>query len=174
MNVALRLFALIITVFLAACGGGGDGGAAFFVPQQASSKTTAVLKIATQRVSGAEEQLTGVGITVTLPKGVTVTTNNGTVAATSVFASGVAQGRSVLTTYTETTATANATLQLIVNAGGTLFGTGEFVTVTCNLPAGNSLQSSDFSPAILSNFAPSNAQLQPAAGLVPVIAATLL
>lgn len=175
MNVAMKLFTMIIiTLVLAACGG-GDGGGAFIVPQPASSKTTAVLKIATQRVSGAEEQLAGVSVDVTLPKGVTVAIDgSGNVAPSAAVPSGVAIGRSILTAYTPATATANAKLNLTVNAGGTLFGTGEFVTVTCNLPAGNSLQPGDFSTAILSNLQPFNAQLQPAAGLVPSIAATLL
>jgi len=75
--------------------------------------------------------------------------------------------------YTPATATAKATLKLIVAAAGTGFGTGEFVTVTCNLPAGNILQESDFSPAILGNLEPANQLLAPVTGLSTTIAVSL-
>jgi hypothetical protein len=84
--------------------------------------------------------------------------------------SGVASGGSIAPpVYTP----ASRTLKLVVAAGATLFGPGEFVTVTCILPAGNTLQASDFSTAILSNLEPASQSLAPVAGLTPTIAATL-
>jgi|SRR6185369_8822394 len=162
----------ILLVTIAACGGGGGGS----TPAPAAPpETTAVLKIGTQGTLGAGVSLYGVGVIVVLPTGVTVATDSsGNVAASVAVVSGVATGGSMAPpVYTPATATAKATLKLVVAAAGTGFGTGEFVTVTCNLPAGNSLQESDFSPAILGNLEPANQLLAPVTGLSPTIAVYL-
>ena len=119
--------------------------------------------------------LYGVGVIVTLPTGVTVATgSSGNGESSVVVVSGVATGGSMAPpVYTPATATAKATLKLIVAAAGTGFGTGEFVTVTCNLPAGNILQESDFLPAILGNLEPANQLLAPVTGLSTTIAVSL-
>jgi len=166
----MRLFMTIITAALAACGGGGGGAS-----EPAPSETTAVLKIGTQWTLASGTSLYGVGITVTLPTGVTVATeSSGNVSSSVAVVSGVASGGNMATPiYTPATATANATLKLIVAAAGSGFGTGEFVTVTCNLPAGNSLQTSDFPATVLSDLEPANQLLAPISGLTPTISAVL-
>jgi len=177
MKIRMKLFLTIITLTLAACGGGGGGGGGSVpapVPA-ATAKTTAVLKIGTEGNLGAGVSLYGVGVVVTLPTGVTVATgSSGSVASSVAVVSGVAAGGSMAPpVYTLATATAKATLKLIVAAAGTGFGTGEFVTVTCNLPVGNTLQESDFPVSILSNLEPANQLLVPVSGLTATISATL-
>jgi hypothetical protein len=171
MKNAMRLFITIITATLAACGGGGGSTPAPAAP----AKTTAVLKIGTQGTLASGVSLYGVGVTVTLPQGVTVATDSsGNVASSVAVVSGVASGGSMATpVYTPATATAKATLKLIVAAAGTGFGAGEFVTVTCMLPTGNSLQESDFPATLLSNLEPANQLLAPVSGLTPTITAAL-
>jgi hypothetical protein len=173
MTRSIKLLLTVISLTLAACGGGGGGGS---TPAPAATpKTTAVLKIGTQGTLGAGVSLYGVGVIVTLPTGVTVETgSNGTVASSVAVVSGVATGGIMATpVYTPATSTAKGTLELIVAAGGSGFGTGEFVTVTCKLPAGNTLQESDFPSSILTNLEPANQQLAPVSGLTPTLEVTL-
>ena len=62
------------------------------------------------------------------------TDSNGAVNSSVAVVSGVASGGSLAPpVYIPASATANATLKLIVAAAGSGFGTGEFVTVTCLL-----------------------------------------
>ena len=174
MKVAISLFITIASLItLAACGGGEST-----TPTPSPvvpAKTTIVLKIGTKGSLASGVSLYGVGIDVTLPAGVTVATDsNGAVSSSVAVVSGVASGGSIATpVYTPATATANATLKLIVAAGGSGFGIGEFVTVTCMLPSGDSLQVSDFPATILSNLEPANQQLAPVTGLTATITATL-
>jgi len=124
------LFLMVFSLALAGCGGGGGSSAP-------APKTTAVLKIGTQGgLPAGVTGLSGVGVTITLPQGVTVATDgNGNPAANVAMVSGVAVGGSIAApVYTAPTATTNGTLKVVVAAGSTLFGTGEFVTVTCQLP----------------------------------------
>jgi len=168
MKKAKQLFiAIAALITLAACGGGGGGGT---TPPPA--QTTAVLKIGTQGTPGAGVSLYGVGVTITLPPaGVTVATDgSGNVGASVAVVSGVASGGSVAPpVYTPAT----RTLKLVVAAGATGFGAGEFVTVTCILPTGNTLLASDFTTAMLSNLEPADQLLNPVVGLLPTIAASL-
>jgi hypothetical protein len=171
MTRTIKSVLAIISLTLAACGGGGGSTPA----PAATAKTTAVLKIGTQGTLAAGVSLYGVGVIVTLPTGVTVATDSsGTVAPSVAVVSGVATGGSMAPpVYTPATASAKATLKLIVVAGATGFGTGEFVTVTCNLPAGNSLQESDFPVSILGGLEPANQLLAAVTGLAPTIAVSL-
>jgi len=174
MTRTIRFILTIISLaILVACGGGGGGGSA--PAPAATAKTTAVLKIGTEGTLASGVSLYGVGVIVTLPTGVTVATDsNGSVASSAVTVSGVATGGGLAPpVYTPATATAAATLKLIVAAAGTGFGTGEFITVTCNLPAGNSLQESDFPVSILGNLEPASQLLAPVTGLSPTIAVSL-
>ena len=175
MTRRMKLFITIITLTLAGCGGGGSTDTPAPAPVTPAAKTTAVLKIGTQGTLGAGVSLHGVGVTVTLPTGVTVATDSsGNVGSSAAVVSGVASGGNIATpVYKPATATNKATLKLIVAAAGSGFGTGEFVTVTCNLTAGNSLQASDFPASILSNLEPANQSLAPVSGLAPTITATL-
>jgi hypothetical protein len=161
---------MMLCAALVGCGGGGGSAAA------PAPKTTAVLKIGTQGVLPAGVTgLRGVGVTVTLPPGVTVATDgSGNPAANVAVVSGVASGGSVASpTYTPPTASASATLTLVVAAGANLFGVGEFVTVTCLLPTSHTLQASSFPVSILSSLQPADQLIQPVSSLTPTITATL-
>ena len=167
MKRRMKLFLAIITLTLAACGAsdqaGGDRSKTLSTPTLGATPTANVGNtapaagsgvIGTEGTLGAGVSLYGVGVIVTLPTGVTVATDSsGTVAATVAVVSGVAAGGSMAPpVYTPATATAKATFKLIVAAAGTGFGTGEFVTVTCNLPAGNVLESGPILIGIDGNF----------------------
>jgi len=170
MRVTILMLLLTAAGMLAGCGGGGGSSAP-------APKTTAVLKIGTEGgLPAGVTGLSGVGVTITLPQGVTVATDgSGNPAANVAMVSGVAAGGSIAApVYTAPTATTNGMLKVVVAAGSTLFGTGEFVTVTCLLPAGNTLQTSDFPVTILSNLQPADQLIQPVSGLSPTIAVTLL
>ena len=162
---------ILITFTLAACGGSGGGGSDDAPPPV--SKTAAVLKISTNELPPASGvKFTGVGVTLTLPKGVTVATNMSSVAT----ASGVAQGRSISGPFY--TPASNPTLYLVVNALANgepaPFGIGEFVTVNLILPAGSSLTESDFTAVkIVSKWEPANADLVAVPGVFPSILADL-
>lgn len=169
MKELSRFFIILITFTLAACGGGGGGGST--LPPVA--KTAAVIKISTNELPPASGvKFTGVGVTLTLPKGVTVATDISSVAT----ASGVAQGRSISgPVYTPA---ANPTIYLVVNAlsngDSAPFGIGEFVTVNLILPAGNSLTESDFTAEkIVSKWEPANSDLAAVPGVLPRIDITL-
>ena len=134
-------------------GGGGTGGGSKVEPDPVP--TTAVLKLYTEGVLASGTSLAGIGITVTLPAGVTVQTDvDGKVAAGTVEGSGVTAGKATLAEpdYTPATDTAPARLSFVLagtDAEG--FGTGEFATVTCNLAAGATPQATDIT---LSDFRP--------------------
>ena len=127
--------------------------------------TTAILKLSSQGTLAAGTSLSGVGITVVLPAGVTVKTAAGGAVDPSVVAvSGVAvPGALTPPVYTPATATAKATLHIVIAssaAGG--FGVGEFATVTCDIAPGIFPVATDFS---LTSFTPADLLLQPVAGL---------
>jgi hypothetical protein len=117
-----------------------------------AAPTTAVINISTQGTLATA--LSGVGITLNLPAGVTVTTNSdGSVASGVVVASGVAQNNSTfVSTYTAASGSTGATLAITVASTSVAgFGTGEFVTVNTNIGSGYNPQATDFS---LTNFEP--------------------
>jgi hypothetical protein len=127
-------------LFLAACGGGGGGNAA------APQPTTATLKLSTSGTLPPGTSLAGIGITVTLPAGVTVRTDaGGAVASGVVTVTGVAAPGTAISVYTPASGTNPATLVLaMVSTATTGYGTGEFATVTCDLASGASPKASDF------------------------------
>jgi hypothetical protein len=115
--------------------------------------TSAVLKVSTQ---GPAAALSGVGVTINLPAGVTVATDSsGVVVPGAVAVSGVAVPSALAqATFTPATAGANASFTVVVassQAGG--FGIGEFVTVTCALGSGPLPSAAEFT---LSAFDPSD------------------
>jgi hypothetical protein len=126
--------------------------------------TAAVLKIST---AGTDTSLSGVGITVSLPAGVTVKTDaGGAVDPSVVTVSGVAVPSTLIAPlYTPATATTNATLTFAVAsnvAGG--FNVGEFATVTCDITPGVFPRAAEFT---LSGLNPGDLFLQPVTGLTP-------
>lgn len=172
MKMLSKICLLILTFTLTACGGGGGGGSDAPKP---SGKTAAVLKISTKEAVSSGVLFRGVGLTLTLPEGVTVATAADGKALSSVAdPSGVADTGSVLPlVYTAAAATTPAILNFVVNAGDSPFGIGEFVTVNLQLPTGNSLTVADFTTAIISNWTPSGLDLATVQGITPVITATL-
>lgn len=140
------LFTALALFTLSACGGGGGGGG-----NGETQPTTAVLKISTQGSLAGGTQIGGINISINLPAGVTVKAtadaNSGLLVTDAgvVTASGAAAGTNatVLAVYT---AGPPATVSInLANPNG--FSTGEFVTVNCDIAAGNSPKSADFSLA---------------------------
>ena len=170
MKLVNRLCMIIITFTLAACGGGGGGGDT----PQPSTKTSAVLKIGSTGVPG--DTVIGVGLTITLPPGVTIATDaNGNVPLSAANVSGALQGWGFLSTYNPAAnATSNATLTLVASPNTTPFvKESELFTVTCSLPVGNSLTDADFTKAIITSFKPVNSSGNTVGGLLPTLSATL-
>lgn len=135
--------------------------------------TQAVLKLSSQGTLTGATSLSGIGITVTLPDGVSVKTDAGGIVDTGVVAlSGVAvQGILVTPISTPASVGVKATVSFAVAssvAGG--FTVGEFAIVTCDLAAGFSPTAADFT---LSNFSPADLFLQPVASLTPSLSLEL-
>lgn len=141
-SITRLILGVILAVMLPTCGGGGGG--APFVP------VTATIKLATVGTSSAN--LSGIGITLNLPAGVTPALNNdGTVAVTVVSPSGVAStGTLVAANYTPATVSTKGSLKIsLISATG--FGVGEFVTINLSVATGSNPTLSDFT---LSGFDP--------------------
>lgn len=134
---------------VSACGGGDPGS----VHGTSTQPTKAVLQIsAAGGPSGIK--LSGVGVTVHLPAGVTAKTDStGAVLASVVTPSGVAAGGTLTPPqYTPAQGTAPGALSFVLassSAGG--FGAGEFVTVNLDITTGTSVHATDFT---LSDFHP--------------------
>lgn len=146
----------ICTLIMFGCGGGGGGGTGGGSKVEPDPvPTTAVVKLFTEGVLPQGTSLAGVGITVSLPAGVTVQTDDaGKVVGGTVAGSGVTEGKAVFAEpdYTPATDTAPAKLSFVLagtDAAG--FGTGEFATVTCVLATGANPPATEFT---LSDFRP--------------------
>ncbi len=146
---SILLFAVLLLFILAGCGGGGSSSA----PPAPTQPTTARLTLSTQGTLPTGSLIGGIDIIVNLPAGVTVRTEtaSSTVNSTVLVASGQgASGSLVLGNYTAATATAPGMVRiLLVNAAG--FGVGEYATLTCDIAAGTTPRSADFS---LTGFTP--------------------
>ena len=170
MKATLQIFLLLtVTSLLFACGGGGGGGSSSTPPPP----TTKVIKISTQGTMPSGALIGGISVTVMLPDGVTVKATsdpiNPSVLVTDadvVAPSGVAAASSsVLATYTMATASAagNVNVQMAQSTG---FAVGEFVTVNCDVAAGKTVTSANFS---LSNFSAVDLNGTPLGGLSAVL-----
>ena len=133
------LMAMFGIISLSGCGSGGGGGV--------TQPTTAVLKISTQGTLPSGTQIGGIDVTITLPTGVTVKSVTSPPETDSgvVVTSGVAAANStVLSTYTAATSASTGKVRvLLANSIG--FGTGEFLTVHCDIASGSTPIASDFS-----------------------------
>ncbi len=128
--------------------------------------TKAVLTLGTSGTLSSGN-ISAIGLTITLPNGVTVKTDaNGNVDSTVVVPSGVDAGAaSVTAIYTAATTTLQGKLNFLItstNLNG--FGTGEFATVTCDINSGNP-NAGDFSMSNFSNFSPYDLLFNPITGL---------
>lgn len=171
MKTTLQKFLLLtVTSMLFACGGGGDSSGGNTPP---ITPTTKIIKISTQGTMPSGALIGGISVTAILPAGVTVSAsndpNNPSVQVTNagvVVPSGVAAvSSSVLATYTVATATAagNVNIQMAQSTG---FAVGEFVTVNCDVAAGETVSSANFS---LSNFSAVDLNGTPLGGLSAVV-----
>lgn len=132
---------LPLLIALAACGGGSSASTPTY--------TNATVKIAIAGALPAGTNISGVGVTVTLPAGVTIATDiSGAVAAGAVTPSGIfATGTQTAPIYTAANGANQATLKLGM-ASGTVAGenqAGEIATVVFNLASGTVPTSADFS-----------------------------
>jgi hypothetical protein len=164
----MALFCLSTLLLLGGCGGGG--GSNDTQPAQATpAATKAIVKLSTVGTLPQGTQLSGVAVTVQLPAGLSVATDaNGAVATGVVTASGVAILGGAFTTYTAATATAPATLQVIV-AGN--FGVGEFVTIACDIASGSSAPTA--TDVKITGFSPADQTLSPVTSLTSGLAMDL-
>jgi hypothetical protein len=114
--------------------------------------TTATLNIISQGTLTTGQQIGAIDVTVNLPSGITVksspsTTNPAVLVMDPgvVVASGVAAGASTSTSiYTAATTTMPGNVRVLLTSPTTGFGTGEFVTVNCDIAAGAFPTASDF------------------------------
>ena len=140
------LTALFGIISLSGCGGGGGGGSTP-TPPPLTQPTTAVLEISTQGTLPSGSQIGGIDVTIALPNGVTVksATNPPETDSGVVVTSGVAvENSTVLSTYTAATSTSTGNVRvLLANSSG--FGTGEFLTIYCDIASGSTPTASDFS-----------------------------
>ena len=137
--------------------------------------TSAVLKLSTTGTLPTGTSLSGIGVAIDLPSGVSVSTDaTGAVSSGVVTASGVAVAGSIATPlYTPATGATPATLKFVlVSTSASGFGAGEFATVNCKIAPGSFPKSDDFSlPA--SEFKPADMTLSPVSGLTESFTATI-
>lgn len=152
-----------LVALLTACSGGGSSAPA------PNSAGTATLTLSTSGTPSPAGNLSGIGLTVTLPVGVTVATNSdgsvatGVVIPSGLLSSGTATNNAV---YNSSTRTLSLTIVSTQAAG---FGVGQFATVVCSY-SGAAPSSSGFS---LSSFAPADLLLQPVSGLTAAYSAAI-
>ena len=143
------LLIFILALFtIAGCGENNDE------ETQPTQPTTATLKIMSQ---GTSTQIGGIDVSVVLPAGVTVkatpdstnpavqVTNSGVVAASGESAG--ANTNTHASYYAATTSSPGTVMVQVANADG--FGTGEFVTINCDIAAGNIPEAADFSVTLV-------------------------
>jgi hypothetical protein len=166
----MRYFLILILLsLLAACGGGNGASTTDTLPL---TGRTAILKLTAGGTPSAN--LAGVGITVTLPDGVTpALKSDGSVADTVAVVSGVAAPGTFLTpVYTPASGTTKGNLRLILASSiAAGFGAGEFATLTLNASAGSNPVAGDFT---LADFNPIALNGATATGLTPAVASLLL
>lgn len=161
-----KIILLAILTTLISCSGGGSD-------TTPPSPTTMNIKISTQGTIPSGAQIGGISVTLILPAGVTVKAtgdpNNPSVLVTDanvVTPSGIAAvSSSVLATYTAATASVagNVSIQIAQSAG---FAVGEFVTLHCDVIAGQTSTPANFS---LSNFSAVDLNGTPLGGLAAVV-----
>lgn len=145
LTLAARAFLIVVLMILPGCGSGGGG-----EPTTAAVATQSVVTLGTTVTQGslASNQIKGIELYLALPAGVSVKTDsNGKTLSGVVAATGAATGAStaVLGNYPVTdpvSGNTNALKIVVANVDG--FGTGNFVTVTCDRPSALFPNNSDF------------------------------
>jgi len=166
---------LCSVILIHGCGGGGGGGGnpASNNPVQ-KQPTKAVVKLYTQGSLPQGTAMSGIGITINLPAGVTVTTAaNGGVGSEVIIGSGETAPETVviISDFTPATGTSPGTLSMVLaskEAAG--FGIGEFATVNCGISGGSYPKATDF---FTSDFRAIALRGGTAAGLSPTFTAVI-
>lgn len=127
-------FYISTLLLLAGCGGGGGG-------TPGVQPAIAMVTLSTQGTLPTGKALSGIGITLQLPTGVTpAMAANGTIDNGVVKGSGVSANDSILgipTSYTPGSGTTPGTLSFVLaSSAADGFGIGEFATVTLNIAPG--------------------------------------
>jgi hypothetical protein len=168
MTIIRIILSTLAISILTACGGGGGTETPIVV-----QPTTATLKLSTSGTLASGTTLGGIGISVILPAGVTVKTDAGGAALSSVVTiSGVATpGTYTAPVYTPAAgATLGKLTFVVVNNAPAGFGTGEFATVVCDIAAGSFPKAGDFS---LTGFDPRSTGGEAVSGLTAGVGATI-
>lgn len=143
MNKYILLLCSVILIH--GCGGGG-GNPASNNPVQ-KQPTTAVVKLYTQGSLPQGTEIAGIGITVNLPAGVTVTTDaSGGVGSEVIISSGETASKAVviITDFTPATATSPGAISFVLTSTAAAgFGVGEFATVNCGISVGSYPKATD-------------------------------
>lgn len=161
-------YALLILLMFSMAGCGGSGGSV-------TSDPSVTLKLATSGTPSAN--LAGLGITVTLPDGVTPALNNdGSVAVTVATVSGVAAPGSVLApVYTPAVGATKGTLRLAMASSITAgFGAGEFATLKLKVADGSNPVQADFIVSDLNSIATEENGGVAVTGLTPEVTSLTL
>jgi hypothetical protein len=168
-----RLISPVIYLALAVlsgCGGGDSTTATTTPPPAAAQPSAATLKLSTQGALPAGASIGALDVTVSLPAGVTVKADGaGQTAAGVMTPSAGAAGSLGVATFTPAAGGNPAKARIVmINASG--IGTGEFVTVNCDIAAGSSPKDTDFS---LAGFSAGDVNGTAIAGLTPAITADI-
>ena len=147
----MALLVMLSLVLSAGCGGGVTTTPS--APGGPPADPKAVIALNTSGSLSSGTTIGGLGITLNLPKSVTVTTDaNGNVDSSVVSASGVAAGQAtVITLYTGPSGTVGAKLHIVLASGSTGMPVGEFAKITCTVGMDGMPTAADFS---LSEFSP--------------------
>jgi hypothetical protein len=147
-----KYLAPCVAICFLGCGGGGT----------TAQPSQAVLRLQSQGPLAAGEALSGIGVTISLPHGVSVkTAPDGSSAPDAVAVSGVALPGIVLRPrYVPENGAVPGSISFVVTSAALAgFGTGEFATVTCGIAPGVAPLSADFK---LSSSEPADLSLQQA------------
>jgi len=154
MNGVVRkvILALGLCCCFAGCGGGGGSSA----PPPTTAPTKAILTLSSQGTLAPGISMSGIGVTVNFPPGVTVKTDsNGAVSTGVVVPSGVVDpNQSIISppVYTPASSTALGELGFtLASSQPAGFSTGEFVTINCDITPGASPKPTDFT---ITEFSP--------------------
>jgi hypothetical protein len=159
---------LLCISLLAACGGGSTAPTGTeTTPSLTPQSKTATIKLAASGTPSA--QLAGIGITITLPDGVTpALASDGSVATSVVTISGVAAPGNILAPiYTPATGSTKGTLRIILASQAAAgFGAGEFATISLTSTAASNPVAADFP---ISAFNPIDVTGNAATGLTAAV-----